>query len=203
MVASSKASEAGFGTAPTPAPNVVAPFPPSAPFPPVHPPPPYVVPAPSVPFPPPGFTYGHFYDDDKSFYALLGGTNQKFSGRVIPKRIVAYAVLGGVDIDLRGGILQPGGVTQIECYSLMGGVSIHAPPNMQLEVSGTAILGGFGDDRGETNHAAAFAQGVRTVISSAVGVDLFPQPTYPPQPPNSAVLVTGVALLGGASVVAK
>ncbi|KXS12703.1 hypothetical protein M427DRAFT_59233 [Gonapodya prolifera JEL478] len=160
---------------------------------------------PGIPFPPPGIAYGPLHRDDQTYYAIMSGTNPSFKGKVIPKRIVAYAFMGGINIDLRGGILQPGGVTEIECYAVMGGVSIRVPPNMPVDVSGNAIIGGFTN---ETTRRDITGQqvmdGVRTIVTSAFGVDPFPPKTvYPEQPRNSALLVTGFATMGGASVQAN
>ncbi|KAJ3328297.1 hypothetical protein HDU93_001534 [Gonapodya sp. JEL0774] len=180
MLESSKAVEAGL-----------APIPSSDPLPAY---PQFPLTGPPSSFPPSGFTPLH--TDEKSYFAIMGGTVQKFAGRVIPKHIVAWSLMGGVEIDLRGGILQPGVVTKIECYSLMGGVHILAPPNMPVEVSGAAIMGGFVDDRQQiTNPMGACA-----VVSTGDGVNFVPQPEYPPQPDNSSIKVTGVVIMGGASV---
>jgi hypothetical protein len=62
----------------------------------------------------------------------------------VPRKINAVAVMGGVEIDLREAVLQPG-VTEIECFALMGGIEIRVPPSVRVETDGIAIMGGFED----------------------------------------------------------
>ena len=88
---------------------------------------------------------------------------------VVPRRIRAIAVMGGIDLDLREAQLSPG-VTEIHAFVFMGGLVIRVPPGVRLETSGIAIMGGF-DDRVDLPDGA------------------------PPDAP--VVRVTGVAIMGG------
>jgi hypothetical protein len=72
---------------------------------------------------------------------ILGGGNR--SGGWIPARTnVAIGVMGGVSLDFRESPLPPG-VTDVECYTLMGGIEIIAPPGVHIDCTGVGFLGGF------------------------------------------------------------
>ena len=51
--------------------------------------------------------------------------------------------MGGIVLDFREALLLPG-VTEIHVLALLGGAQIIVPPGLSVEVSGTAIMGGFG-----------------------------------------------------------
>ena len=73
--------------------------------------------------------------------SVLGGTNR--AGRWIPARkTFALGVLGGISLDLREALLGPG-VTDLNVLAVLGGVEIIVPPEMEVEVDGMALLGGF------------------------------------------------------------
>ena len=73
--------------------------------------------------------------------AILGGA-ERGGAWVLPRRLRVVAVLGGAVLDLREAIFAPG-VTSIHVTASLGGVQILVPPSLPVEVSGTAILGGF------------------------------------------------------------
>ncbi len=60
----------------------------------------------------------------------------------LPQGFRAVAVMGGVVLDLRDASLAPG-VTEIRVAAILGGVQLIVPPSLSVEVTGTAILGGF------------------------------------------------------------
>ncbi len=103
--------------------------------------------------------------------ALMGGTARKGHWTPARKNYVV-AVMGGADLDFREAALGPG-VTEVQVYTMWGGVDIVVPPGVNVETRGIAIMGGF-ESRGETE--------------GPVGVDA---PT---------IRVTGVALMGGVDV---
>jgi len=74
--------------------------------------------------------------------AIFGGVERRGSW-TLPQRLNAMAVMGGVELDLREAVLPPG-VTEIHVIAVMGGVELIVPPNLPVEVTGTAIFGGFG-----------------------------------------------------------
>lgn len=108
---------------------------------------------------------------DQSFVVgCLGGASRK--GRWIPARSNwAIGVLGGVELDFRECPLPPG-VTEVRCFTCMGGVELVVPPDVIVETSGVGLMGGF-------EHTAR-----DTVVH-----------------PDAPVLrITGWAILGGVSV---
>ena len=76
-----------------------------------------------------------------------------WSGRVrkgswVPaRRITAIALQGGVELDFREAVFGPGQIN-LHAVAVMGGIQIIVPPNLSVETSGFAILGGF-EDRSE------------------------------------------------------
>jgi hypothetical protein len=73
--------------------------------------------------------------------AILGGV-ERHGAWTPPRRLDVSAVMGGVILDFRDASLSTG-VTEIRVVALMGGVQVIVPPNLSVEVSGTAIMGGF------------------------------------------------------------
>ena len=91
-----------------------------------------------TPSPPPAY---HPDDDHQIIFALFGGSSRK--GNWEPAaHIDCSAICGGVNIDLREADLLEG-TTTIRCFALWGGINIIVPPDIDLDTSGTGILGGF------------------------------------------------------------
>jgi hypothetical protein len=125
------------------------------------------IPAVQTPVPPP-----QPHENEKSHFACCGGASLRFNGQVLPREITSYSVFGGLNLDLRGAILQPG-QSIIRSYSFMGGVSIIADANVQIETDGNcSICGGFGDERplsnAPRNNASILVKGFS--ICGGVGV---------------------------------
>lgn len=78
---------------------------------------------------------------EDSAVAIFGGSVRK-GAWAVPRRLRVLAVFGGADLDFRDAQL-PAGVVEVEVTAVMGGVEIIVPPTLQVDVSGTAILGGF------------------------------------------------------------
>lgn len=102
--------------------------------------------------------------------AVLGGSSRK--GTWSPARTnYAVAIMGGADLDFREAVLAPG-VTDVQVFTIMGGVDIIVPPGLNVESHGIGILGGF-DQVGD----------------------------IAPGDPNAPTLrITGVACMGGVTV---
>lgn len=73
--------------------------------------------------------------------AIMGGF-QRGAGWVLPRHFKVVAVMGGVGLDLRDARIAPG-VSEIEVFTLMGGVEILVPDGVRVEVVGMAVMGGF------------------------------------------------------------
>jgi len=74
--------------------------------------------------------------------AVFGGVERR-GAWVLPRHLEVRAVLGGVLLDFRQAALLPG-VTDVHVVAVMGGAQIIVPPGLSVDVSGTAVLGGFG-----------------------------------------------------------
>ncbi len=73
--------------------------------------------------------------------AVFGGVER--GGRwPVPRKLRVRAVFGGVLLDLREAQFLPG-VTEIHVAAVMGGAQLIVTPALAVEVSGSAILGGF------------------------------------------------------------
>jgi hypothetical protein len=73
--------------------------------------------------------------------AVFGGVERH--GRwTLPRRLEALALMGGIVLDFRDAVLSAG-VTEIHVTAVMGGIQIIVPPTLSVDVSGTAIMGGF------------------------------------------------------------
>ena len=76
----------------------------------------------------------------RSFVIMSG---MKRTGPWTPaQRHTTIVWMGGAQLDFREARLQPG-ETHLNCYAMWGGVQIFVPPDMDVEVSGTAIMGGI------------------------------------------------------------
>ena len=103
--------------------------------------------------------------------SALGGT--KRTGRWTPARKnYAVAVMGGTQLDFREAVLGPG-VTEIQVFTVMGGVDIIVPPGLNVESHGVALLGGFEHKADATMH---------------------------PDPHAPTLRITGLAIMGGVDV---
>ncbi|MFJ8859483.1 DUF1707 domain-containing protein [Streptomyces sp. NPDC102451] len=109
-------------------------------------------------------------------FAFWGGFNRKGRWTVGPK-FTAFAMWGGGEIDLREANFAERDVV-IRCFTIMGGMQVTVPPDLNVQVSGLGIMGGFGE------HSK---------------LDDEPEPA----PDAPRVKVTGFALMGGVGVERK
>jgi len=73
--------------------------------------------------------------------AIMSGARRM--GRwVVPRSYVSVAVMGGVELDLREAQFAEPEVT-IHAYTVMGGIEITVPGDVDVDVSGIAFMGGF------------------------------------------------------------
>lgn len=73
--------------------------------------------------------------------AVMSGTQR--NGRWFPApRHVGIALMGGFELDFREAELSSG-TTDVYLYTLFGGIGVIVPPDLDVEVSGMAILGGL------------------------------------------------------------
>lgn len=107
--------------------------------------------------------------------AVLSGASRK-GNWVLPPQHNSFALMGGVEIDLRNARFAEQHST-ITAVAVMGGIDITVPDDITVDVSGIGLMGGFeSQDRGDVDAAPDSAP---------------------------AVKVTGLALMGGVTVVRK
>lgn len=80
--------------------------------------------------------------DEQGFvFALMSGAKRKGNWEP-PARLAVGAVMGGVDLDFRDADLLEG-VTEVYILTVMGGVNIVVPPDLDVDANGLGLLGGF------------------------------------------------------------
>ncbi|WP_329305108.1 DUF1707 domain-containing protein [Streptomyces anulatus] len=108
----------------------------------------------------------------KGAFALWGGFNRK--GRwTVGRMFTAFAMWGGGEIDLREARFEDR-ETVIRCITIMGGIHVTAPPELNVDVRGVGIMGGFGEGSNEEGEPAPDAPYVRITgfaLMGGVGVD--------------------------------
>jgi hypothetical protein len=114
--------------------------------------------------------------------AIMSGARRK-GWWVLPRSYVAVAVMGGVELDLREASFSEPEVT-LHAYTLMGGIQITVPDDIDVDVSGFACMGGF--DHNASGPGVPGAPRVR-VIGCAVmgGVEVKRKP--PRQRPRDSI----------------
>ncbi|CAN5726407.1 DUF1707 domain-containing protein [soil metagenome] len=108
--------------------------------------------------------------NSSTMLALMGGVDRR--GHWTPARKnTVIAIMGGAALDFRE-VLLPPGETEVLLFCLMGGVEIIVPPELAVDASGIAIMGGFES------------------VSPPPGAE----------PYASVLRVTGVCLMGGVEI---
>jgi Domain of unknown function (DUF1707) len=102
--------------------------------------------------------------------AIFGGAERKGQW-VVPSQFSAFAMFGGVDLDLREAKFETPEV-RITAVAICGGIDIKVSPDVVVQVEGAGIFGGFGR----------------------------PGDAPPPAPGAPVVRVDGVAIFGGIDV---
>lgn len=120
--------------------------------------------------------------------AILGGC-ERTGVWTVPAEHTAFALMGGIQIDLREAGLQSHETT-IRAFAIMGGIEIIVPDDIHLEVEGLGLMGGFGEE-GPRMHMAGSGSGERTSD---------PRPVRHAPPGAPRVKVTGLAIMGGIGV---
>lgn len=113
-----------------------------------------------------------------SSLAIMGGV-ERAGAWTLPAEHTAFALMGGVEIDLRGAALQSHETT-IRAFALMGGIDIYVPDDVRVEVEGIGLMGGFGEESGHWKPD--------------------PRPVRQAPPGAPVIRVTGLALMGGIGV---
>lgn len=104
-------------------------------------------------------------------FAFWGGFRRR-GNWTVGKVFTAFAMWGGGEIDLREANFADREVV-IRCFTIMGGIHVTVPPDLNVDVRGIGVMGGFGEDA--KDEAA-------------------------PAPDAPRVRITGFALMGGVGV---
>jgi len=79
--------------------------------------------------------------ESQTIAAILGGATRQ--GPWVPaRRSTLFAIMGGIELDLREAILGMG-TTEINAISILGGIEIIVPPDISVDCDGIGIMGGF------------------------------------------------------------
>lgn len=79
--------------------------------------------------------------DSQTLIAIMGGVERR--GQWTPaRRTVVICAMGGAELDFRDARFGPG-ETEVFIFALMGGADIIVPPDLAVDASGLAIMGGF------------------------------------------------------------
>ena len=114
----------------------------------------------------------------RSTFSLAIMSGARRAGRwVVPRNYVAVAVMGGVELDLREAQFAEPEVT-IQAYTVMGGIEITVPEDVEVDVSGFAFMGGF--DHNASGPGAPGAPRLRVLGFALMGgVDVRRKPLKP------------------------
>nr|WP_176740510.1 DUF1707 domain-containing protein [Streptomyces sp. Ncost-T10-10d] len=104
-------------------------------------------------------------------FAVWGGFGRR-GNWTVGRKFTAFTMWGGGEIDLREANFEDREVV-IRCFTIMGGMRVTVPPELNAEVTGIGIMGGFGER------------------SKDAGVQ---------SPDSPRVRITGLALMGGVGV---
>lgn len=74
-------------------------------------------------------------------WAIMGAAQRRGSWTV-PRELKITAIMGGCELDFREARF-PEGTVDVHITAFMGGVQILVPPNLAVEMNGSAIMGGF------------------------------------------------------------
>ncbi|MFJ1894667.1 MULTISPECIES: DUF1707 domain-containing protein [unclassified Streptomyces] len=107
-------------------------------------------------------------------FAFWGGFRRR-GNWTVGRKFTAFAMWGGGEIDLREANFEDREVV-IRCFAIMGGMQVTVPPDLNVEVRGIGVMGGFGENTKD--------EGI-------------------PAPDSPRVRITGFALMGGVGVERK
>jgi len=102
---------------------------------------------------------------NKVSIAIMSGA-RRMGSWVLPRRYVAVAVMGGIELDLREARFSEPEVT-LHAYTLMGGIQITVPEDIEVDVSGVAFMGGF--DHNASGDGAPGAPRVKIIGFAMMG----------------------------------
>ena len=103
-------------------------------------------------------------DGAMSAFAFWSGVRRRIVGNF--KRAELTAIMGGIEIDLRGATL-PGGEAVVDVFAVWGGIEITVPPDWDVSNQAMAIMGGVDDKSGGSDQRRT----VGGVVATGPGPD--------------------------------
>lgn len=125
--------------------------------------------------------------------AVLGGSSRR--GEWAPADITrAFCLCGSVDLDFTKALLPPG-ITEVQAYAVCGSAKILVPEGLDVEVTGTGLLGDFK----QTVRRRRVRRLLRRTLRAARGEYHEDEVETDEDPP--LLRVTGLAFLGSVKVI--
>lgn len=108
--------------------------------------------------------------------AVMGGSTRG-GNWTVPKNYTAFALMGGIELDLREARFAERETT-IYANTIMGGIGIIVPDDIEVQVSGIGIMGGYGQEATPSSVTEPGTPVVRVVglaVMGGVGVERRPR----------------------------
>ncbi|KOU36649.1 DUF1707 SHOCT-like domain-containing protein [Streptomyces sp. WM6378] len=107
----------------------------------------------------------------KGGFALWGGFSRK-GNWTVAKKFTAFAMWGGGDIDLREARFEDRETT-LRLFTIMGGIGVTVPPELNVQVKGFGIMGGVGGSKanGEGTPGSPHVTIIAFALMGGIGVD--------------------------------
>jgi len=113
------------------------------------------------------------------FSVAIMSASRRAGPWVVPPTYVAFALMGGVELDLRQARFSEPEVT-IQAYALMGGIEITVPEDIEVDVSGIGFMAGF--DHSASGPGVPGAPRLKVIGFALMGgVDVKRKPAKPGQ----------------------
>jgi len=100
-----------------------------------------VVPQPMAPLPAPASNRIGGRGTSSTAIAIMSGADRK-GVWTVPPTFTAFAMMGGVEIDLTDARFEDAETT-IQAFAIMGGVDIYVPEDVEVQVNGFGFMGAF------------------------------------------------------------
>ncbi|MFJ8312510.1 MULTISPECIES: DUF1707 domain-containing protein [unclassified Streptomyces] len=108
----------------------------------------------------------------KGGFALWGGFSRK-GNWTVARKFTAFAMWGGGDIDLREARFEDR-ETVIRLFTIMGGIGVTVPPELNVQVKGFGIMGGVGGSARTSTEGTPGSPHVKIIayaLMGGIGVD--------------------------------